>query len=72
MTEPSASPPDTPGGQSFTATSSDRGRSYQSGGNQTIKEHHHYAPRRSRKATVAWVLAGAMVLAPSAFAVAYP
>lgn len=67
MTGQTTSPPDPPGGQSFTAAPTDRARTYQTGRDQTINEHHHYAPRGSLKTGMAWSLAGAAILALGAF-----
>ncbi|WP_158771582.1 hypothetical protein [Streptomyces sp. NRRL S-340] len=62
MTRQPASPAEPSGGQSFTAKPSDQARTYQASRDQTINEHHHYAPPRSLKMRVAWSLAGVTVL----------
>ncbi|WP_158690690.1 hypothetical protein [Streptomyces sp. 142MFCol3.1] len=67
MSKHPTSRPDSPGGQSFTANPTDQARTYQANQNQTINEHHHYMPRGSLKAGVAWSLAGATVLALGVF-----
>lgn len=61
--QPSARP-------SFTSEPSGHGRAYQTGGNQSIHEHHHYAPatppvppHRPMRAAVTWSLITAVVLA---------
>ncbi|WP_217553172.1 hypothetical protein [Streptomyces sp. GbtcB6] len=56
-------PPEPPPGQSFSATPKDSARAYQTGGNQTINEHHHYAPRRSLRSALAWSVSGALLVA---------
>ncbi|MGW5607978.1 hypothetical protein ACWEWI_18130 [Streptomyces sp. NPDC003753] len=67
MTGQTTPPPDRPAGQSFSATPSDQARTYQTGRDQTIHEHHHYASRGSLRAGLAWSLAGGLILALGAF-----
>ncbi|MFI9604311.1 hypothetical protein ACIHCX_31435 [Streptomyces sp. NPDC052043] len=72
---PSADAGDHPGkpSQSFAATPTDQARTYQTGRDQTIHEHHHYPPMPvapapasapgSAKAGLTWSLVGAVILA---------
>ncbi|MDQ0992005.1 hypothetical protein [Streptomyces sp. V3I7] len=61
-------PASEPSRQSFSATPTEQARAYQTGRDQTINEHHHYAPRRSLRSGIAWSLAGATILALGAVA----
>lgn len=63
MTKNPDSPMSPTGGQSFSATPTDQARTYQASRDQTINEHHHYAPRVSKKIRMAWSLAGVTILA---------
>ncbi|AXE78781.1 hypothetical protein [Streptomyces atratus] len=82
MTGQPQTPPNQPGdaadrpaerSTSFTATPADRARTYQTGRDQNIHEHHHYAPaalptapaptRGTLKSGVTWSLAAVVILA---------